>query len=90
MRRLNARAIVDDFGRRVGEARREREWTQAQLAERWGVSVYYVQLVERGRENMTLESIALLASVLRVKPASLLESPKSRARRRPGRPKATA
>jgi transcriptional regulator with XRE-family HTH domain len=85
--KLNASAIVDDFGRRVAELRRERGWTQQQLSERWGVSLHYAQLVERGRENLTLVSIALLASVLRVSPAELLKRPQSRARRRPGRPR---
>ena len=87
MRKLNARGIVDDFGRRVAEVRREREWTQLQLSERWGVSLHYVKMVERGRENLTIESIALLAHVLKAKPSELLEPPASRARRRAGRPR---
>ncbi len=87
MAKSDARRIVDDFGRRVGELRRARGWTQAELAERWGVSLGYVQLVEHGRENLTLESLALLASVLRIQPLELLRPPRSRARRRPGRPK---
>jgi HTH-type transcriptional regulator, competence development regulator len=87
MAKSDARRIVDDFGRRVGELRRERGWTQLDLAERWGVSLGYVQLVEHGRENLTIESLALLAGVLRVQPMELLRSPRSRARRRPGRPR---
>lgn len=79
--------VVDDFGRRVGEVRRLRGWTQLDLAERWGVSVSYVHSVEGGHENMTIESVALLAGVLRVQPDELLRPPLTRSRRRPGRPR---
>lgn len=87
MLKADVRRVVDDFGRRVGEVRRERGWTQLELAERWGVSVAYVHSVEQGHENMTIESLALLAGVLRVKPLELLAAPSSRAKRRPGRPR---
>jgi transcriptional regulator with XRE-family HTH domain len=78
---------VDDFGRRVAELRREKGWTQQQFAERWGVSLGYVQLVEGGRENLTIESLALLAGVLKTRASALLEPPRTRPTRRPGRPK---
>jgi transcriptional regulator with XRE-family HTH domain len=78
---------VDDFGRRVGEIRRARGWTQARLAERWGVSLKYVERVEAGQENLTIESLALLAGVLRVQPDELLRPPLTRGRRRIGRPR---
>jgi transcriptional regulator with XRE-family HTH domain len=78
---------VDDFGRRVAELRRAKVWTQATLAERWGVSVQYVRLVEGGHENLTIESLALLASVLGVEAFELLIAPKGRAKRKPGRPR---
>jgi transcriptional regulator with XRE-family HTH domain len=89
MRRPDARRVIDDMGRRIGELRRERGWTQLDLAERWGVSVGYVQTVEGGKENLTIESLVLLAWVLRAPPADLLRPPESRAKRRPGRPRKT-
>jgi transcriptional regulator with XRE-family HTH domain len=87
LHRSDPARAVDDFGRRVAELRKLRRWTQAALAERWGVSTQYVQLVEGGHENFTVESLALLAGVLKVKPLELLRAPKSRAKRKPGRPK---
>jgi transcriptional regulator with XRE-family HTH domain len=89
MPKPDPRRAVDDFGRRVGELRRGLGWTQQELAMRLGVTLGYVQLIERGRENLTIESLALLAGVLRTLPAELLKPPKSRARRRPGRPRKT-
>lgn len=87
MPKFDPRRVVDDFGRRVAELRRDRGWTQSELAEQWGVSLGYVQLVEGGRENLTIVSLSLLAGVLKVRPAALLQPPKARPIRRPGRPK---
>jgi transcriptional regulator with XRE-family HTH domain len=87
MSKYDPRRVVDDFGRRVAEVRRDRGWTQAELAERWGVSLGYVQLVEGGRENLTIVSLSLLAGVLKTRPAALLRPPQARPARRPGRPK---
>jgi transcriptional regulator with XRE-family HTH domain len=53
-------------GRRVAEIRRERRVTQEQLAERLGVAARYVQSVEYGNENLTLDSLAKLARALGV------------------------
>lgn len=87
MRKPDPRRAIEDFGRRVAEFRRRREWTQQNLADRWGVSLGYVQLVERGSQNMTIESIVLLAGVLGAQPFELLVPPLRREKRRPGRPK---
>jgi hypothetical protein len=54
-----------------------------------GVSLGYVQGIEAGRENLTVRSLALLADVLGANPIELWRAPKSRARRRPGRPRKT-
>lgn len=87
MRKPDPRRALDDFGQRVAEFRRRRSWTQQFLADRWGVSLGYVQLVERGSQNMTIESIVLLAGVLGAQPFELLMAPLRREKRRPGRPK---
>jgi transcriptional regulator with XRE-family HTH domain len=89
MRRPDARRVIDDVGRRVAELRREHGWTQLELAERWGVGVGYVEDVEGGKENLTIESLVLLAWVLRAQPADLFQTPASRAKRKPGRPRKT-
>jgi transcriptional regulator with XRE-family HTH domain len=51
-------------GRRISQVRRERGWTQEDLAERLGVSVRYLQAVEAGQENLTLDSLTQLAARL--------------------------
>jgi len=40
-------------------------WTQEQLVERLGVSTRYVQSVEAGRENLTLDTLCKFAATLR-------------------------
>ena len=49
------------LGQRISRVRRERGWTQEQLAERLGVSVRYLQAVEAGEENLTIDSLTQLA-----------------------------
>jgi transcriptional regulator with XRE-family HTH domain len=88
VRKPDPERVIADLGRCVAELRRERGWVQLELAERWGVTIGYVQRVEAGRENLTVRSLALLAQVLRTNVAELFQPPKSRARRRPGRPPA--
>jgi transcriptional regulator with XRE-family HTH domain len=82
----NSTRVVKDVGRRVSELRRALEITQAELADRLAVSSRYIQSVESGRENLTLESLTVLAWVLDAPVAALFEPPTSRVAR-PGRPK---
>lgn len=84
---VDPQRAIDDFGRRVAELRKAKGWTQRVLAERWGLSEQYVKLVEGGYENLTIESLTLLAGVLGVAAFELLRPPRSRAKRRPGRPR---
>jgi len=78
--------LIEQVGRRIGELRGDRGLTQEQLAEQLEVSTRYVQSVEGGHENLTLETVAKLATILKAKPIELLESPSTR-KPRPGRPK---
>jgi transcriptional regulator with XRE-family HTH domain len=61
-------------GRRIAQARRARGWTQEYLAERLDVSPRYVQFVEAGKENLTIDSLAKVARVLRVAVADLFRT----------------
>jgi transcriptional regulator with XRE-family HTH domain len=65
---------VRHVGRRVAELRRAAGITQAQLAEKMGVSIQYVSRIELGT-NLTLHTLVKLANVFRVMPADLLLSP---------------
>jgi transcriptional regulator with XRE-family HTH domain len=58
-------------GARIAELRVSRGWTQEQFAERLGVATRYVQSVEGGDENLTIETMAKLANNLRVRVATL-------------------
>jgi transcriptional regulator with XRE-family HTH domain len=64
-------------GRRVAELRRQRRWTQEALAEKAQVSGRYIQLIEAGDENLTIESLAMLANALRIPVRELFERPRS-------------
>ncbi len=50
---LQTRTRMDELG-----------WTQKELAEKMGCSQQYVSLILKGKENLTLETIAKLEKVL--------------------------
>ena len=58
-------------GARIAELRVSRGWTQEQFAERLEVATRYVQSIEGGAENLTIETMAKLANMLRVRVATL-------------------
>lgn len=86
MKPVDPARLQERVGRRIAEVRGELGLTQEQLAERLDVTVRYLQSVEGGRENLGLETIAKLATVLKVQPITFFEPPRTR-RPRPGRPK---
>lgn len=53
-------------GERIRSARQERGWTQAELAERAGLSVNYVARLERGELGPSLFVAHRIAEALRV------------------------
>jgi transcriptional regulator with XRE-family HTH domain len=77
--------LLLNVGRRVAELRIARKLTQEELAERAEVSARYIQRIERGRENLTLVTVANLAKALGVEVVSLFRKAKGRPSR-PGRP----
>jgi transcriptional regulator with XRE-family HTH domain len=84
----DAGRVIQNVGRRVAELRIERGWTQEMLAERLGVSLKYVQSVEAGRENLTLQSLVKLANNLRAEVIALFQPARTR-NAGPGRPPTT-
>lgn len=62
-------------GQRVRGFRRARGWTQADLAERVGMTRASVANLEAGRQNIGIERLALFAQSLDVPPAELLPAP---------------
>jgi transcriptional regulator with XRE-family HTH domain len=86
VKRPNSKRVLKDLGRRAAELRQALGLTQAELADRLTVTSRYVQSVEAGQENLTVESLTVLAAVLDVAVVALFEPPTSRVVRL-GRPK---
>jgi len=64
--------LLQNFGRRVRDARLARGLTQEQLAALAGFARTYVSLVERGKRNLSLLNIYQLASSLGNQPEDLV------------------
>jgi|CXWL01.1.fsa_nt_gi transcriptional regulator with XRE-family HTH domain len=77
-----AQNLARQVGRRIAELRAKQDLTQEQLSERATVGLRYLQRVEAGEENLTLESVAKLAEVLGVHSRELFKPARSR---QPGR-----
>lgn len=66
-------AILDNLARQVRRARRVRQWTIRQLAERSGVSARFLIQLESGRGNISVKRLAELAAALDLPAADLLK-----------------
>ncbi|MBX3230669.1 MAG: helix-turn-helix transcriptional regulator [Labilithrix sp.] len=77
--------VIEDVGRRVAEVRRELGWTQQQAAEHLRMPLKNLQRIEAGM-NLTIRTLTRVARGLGVRTRDLLDEPKSRERRRRGRP----
>jgi transcriptional regulator with XRE-family HTH domain len=65
VRRYDAARVVENIGRRIADVRRGRGLTQAQLAERMGISERRVQYVEGGeKSNLTVWTLCGIANAL--------------------------
>jgi len=60
------------FGRKLVELRKERDWSQEQLALESGLARSYLGGVERGQRNIALLNICRLAEALDISPSELL------------------
>lgn len=67
--------INKTFGRNVVKRRKERGWTQEDLAEYSQVSLRQIQAIERGESGSTEETREKIAKCLGVHPLSLFEDP---------------
>lgn len=63
--------LREKFGQRVRWLRGEHGLTQEQLAERAGISVDFLSLIERGRSSPSFENLDELADALEVSVADL-------------------
>jgi transcriptional regulator with XRE-family HTH domain len=62
------------FGRALRALRKERGYSQEELAERAGLHRNYVGGIERGERNVALENISKLAKALSVRTRDLFDS----------------
>ncbi|MEK7217173.1 MAG: helix-turn-helix domain-containing protein [Chloroflexota bacterium] len=68
--------MIDPYwqlGQRVRLLRRQRGMTQAQLAERVGVSDNFIGMIERGRGHPTLETVNRVATALETEMRDLFQ-----------------
>lgn len=70
----------------VRALREQAGWTQAETAERAGIDPKHMQAIESGSGNVTLRTLAALASAFEVDPARLLQPAPFASPRRRGRP----
>ena len=73
------------FGQKVAALRKERGLSQAELAQRLGVSLEMVDYYERRARNPSTETIQRVAAGLGVEPALFLEG-KTSEKKKPGPP----
>ena len=60
----NSNSYQARIGRAIERARLERGWTQAELAEKTGTSQSAIHRIEKGQQNVSLDMIRRLSSVL--------------------------
>ena len=85
-RPLNLDKVLTDVGRRIAELRSQRDLTQEQLAARADIGWKYLQQIELGYENLTLQSLVKFANLFGVGLTELVKVPKIR-KVRAGRPR---
>ncbi len=64
--------LLSKFAANVRRLRARKKLSQKALADRVGISVSYVSMLERGQRSPPLETIEKMARALGVSPASLL------------------
>jgi len=57
-----AEDIRTRFGRRLRKLRQQRGWTQVQMAEQFGLDRSYLADVERGKRNISIANLNIIAS----------------------------
>lgn len=66
-------SLVHAFGKNVRAARKEKGWTQEQLAFEAGIKRAYLSEIEGGKRNPTLDVVEKIAAALGAPPADLVQ-----------------
>jgi transcriptional regulator with XRE-family HTH domain len=69
---LTDKHFLRELGYRIREHRQARQWTQADLAEKCQLHRTFIGSVERGERNISILNLRLIARILRVALADLL------------------
>jgi DNA-binding XRE family transcriptional regulator len=72
-----AKDLVAIFGDNLRAARLKSDLTQAEIADRLGITQQYLSLIETGRKNVTLRTMIALADVLGADLSAMLRRPRS-------------
>jgi transcriptional regulator with XRE-family HTH domain len=70
-------ALLKKVGRRIAELRQAAELTQEQLAAKLKITLKYLQRVEAGRHNLSVDSLVRFSRVLKAEPKVLFEEPRT-------------
>jgi transcriptional regulator with XRE-family HTH domain len=65
-------SIALRFGKRLRELRKKRGWTQVRLAEEMGIDRSYISDMERGKKNVCLPTMEILAQGFEITLAQLM------------------
>lgn len=61
-----AQDLLVDLGDRIRKLRKKRGWTQVEMAERVGIDRSFLADVERGKRNLSILNLDLIAKGLKV------------------------
>ncbi len=71
---LDDKRFLQNLGFRLRDLRQARNLTQAELGDKCGLHRTFIGSVERGERNVSILNLRLLARILRVSLAELLDS----------------
>lgn len=63
---MTSTSILKQFGNNIREIRRNKGYSQEELAERASLHRTYIGMIERGEKNITLINIEKLATALEI------------------------
>ena len=64
--------LLTSLGERIRKLRKKRGWTQVEMAEKVGIDRSFLADVERGKRNISILNVELIAKGLRVSLSQLL------------------
>lgn len=66
--------ILNRFGEKIHNLRKEKGWSQEELADRSGFHRTYIGFIERGERNISLKAIKTIADTFDINLSELLKN----------------